>query len=130
MNDYPIEATLVENNEPYPILIQRPFALTVDGGTTITHLAPSEARDFADQLTRLAAEAEAQDFVQVQFATSTKRYVYRDPSRSLQIGDFVVVPVYQGADEGIAQVKARGRGTFTGNVIAEVKSKLMEQPLS
>lgn len=68
-----------------------------------------------------AAELERRrHFVQVRYLSGSGNYTYRDPSGTLQVGDFVEVPVRELPVHHIGKVVALGRGCWTGE-ISEIK---------
>ena len=100
-----------------------------DDPTFSVLLDEQELEDMRDAIAAALDEIRNSGFVQVRFNGSSRLYTYRDPSGELQPGDWVVVPTYMGTSEQIVQVAARGRGSYTGDVFSEVKSRLVERPL-
>lgn len=71
---------------------------------------------------------EDKGIVRVQFPGTYKDYAYRDPNGALLVGDLVKVPTYHGTGpEQIATVVGFGKGTFRGEIVSRVISKLVEE---
>ena len=90
-------------------------------------------QQYKQQLKDLQAkikELEDKGIVRVVFNAGGAPYAYRDPSGSLQVGDLVKVPTYHGTGpEQIATVIGYGKGTYRGEIVSTVISRLAEETL-